>query len=133
MKRTFEKDLQGQYLLDSMEELTMNGDAYVSSDQLYRLAKRSHKALTYDQFWADRAFLLKEGFLRLEGSRLYQKNIWEYENAAAKALAEILAHNDLGEPYLPEKLTVPDIQLTEEQREAVRLALSHRLSIILGA
>ena len=132
MKRTFEKDLQGQYLLDSMEELTMNGDAYVSSDQLYRLAKRSHKALTYDQFWADRAFLLKEGFLRLEGSRLYQKNIWEYENAAAKALAEILAHNDLGEPYLPEKLTVPDIQLTEEQREAVRLALSHRLSIILG-
>lgn len=68
----------------------------------------------------------------MEGTRLYQKNIWEYENAAAKALAEILAHNDLGKPYLPEKLTVLDIQLTEEQREAVKLALSHRLSIILG-
>ena len=38
----------------------------------------------------------------------------------------------MGEPYLPEKLTVLDIQLTEEQREAVKLALSHRLSIILG-
>lgn len=132
MKRTFEKDLQGQYLLDSIEALTMNGDAYVSSDQLYRFAKRSHKALTYDQFRADRAFLRKEGFLHLEGARLYQKNIWECENAAAKSLADILAHNDLGEPYLPEKLTVLDIQLTEEQREAVKLALSHRLSIILG-
>lgn len=132
MKRTFEKDLQGQYLLDSIEALTMNGDAYVSSDQLYRIAKRSHKALTYDQFRADRAFLLKEGFLYLEGSRLYQKNIWECENAAAKSLADILAHNDLVEPYLPEKLTVLDIQLTEEQREAVKLALSHRLSVILG-
>mgnify|MGYP007025217619 CR=1 FL=1 len=32
VKRTFEKDPQGQYLLDGMEELTMNGDAYVSSD-----------------------------------------------------------------------------------------------------
>lgn len=132
MKRTYEKDLRGQYLLNAMEELTMNGDAYVSSDQLYRFSRRNHKALTYDQFRSDRAFLLGEGFLRLEGSRLYQKNIWEYENAAAKALAEILAHNDLGEPYLPETLTVLDITLTGEQREAVKLALSHRLSIILG-
>ena len=132
MKRTYEKDLRGQYLLNAMEEMTMNGDAYVSSDQLYRFSKRNHKALTYDQFRADRAFLLKEGLLRLEGSRLYRKDIWEYENAAAKALAEILAHNDLGEPYLPEKLTVLNLTLTEEQREAVRLALSHRLSIILG-
>lgn len=48
MKRTYEKDLRGQYLLNAMEELTMNGDAYVSSDQLYRFARRSHKALTYD-------------------------------------------------------------------------------------
>ena len=132
MKRTYEKDLRGQYLLNAMEEMTMNGDAYVSSDQLYRFAKRSHKAMTYDQFRSDRAFLLKEGRLHLEGARLYQKNIWEYENAAAKALAEILAHNDLDEVFLPEKLTVLDIQLTEEQREAIKLALSHRLSIILG-
>ena len=73
MKRTFEKDLQGQYLLDSMEEMTMNGDAYVSSDQLYRFAKRSHKSLTYDQFRMDRAFLLKEGHLHLEGARIYHK------------------------------------------------------------
>ena len=132
VKKTYEKDLRGQYLLNAMEEMTMNGDAYVSSDQLYRFAKRSHKAMTYDQFRSDRAFLLKEGFLRLEGTRLYQTNIWEYENAAAKALAEILAHNDLDEVFLPEKLTVLDIQLTEEQREAVQLALSHRLFIILG-
>lgn len=132
MKRTYEKDLRGQYLLNAMEEMTMNGDAYVSGDQLYRFAKRSHKALTYDQFRSDRAFLLKGGFLHLEGTRLYQKNIWEYENAAAKTLAEILAHNDLGEVFLPETLTVLDIQLTEEQREAVKLALSHRLSVILG-
>lgn len=132
MKRRFEQDMRGQYLLDSMEALAMNGDAYVSGDQLYRFAKRSHKALTYDQFRSDRAFLLKEGFLHLEGTRLYQKNIWEYENAAAKALAEILAHNDLGEVFLPETLTILDITLTEEQREAVRLALSHRLSVIPG-
>ena len=132
MKRTYEKDLRGQYLLDDLEALTMNGDAYVSSDQLYRFSKRSHKALTYDQFRADRAFLLKEGRLHLEGTRLYQKNVWEYEAAAAKTLAEILTHNELGEPCLPEKLTVQDITLTEEQREAVKLALSHRLSVILG-
>ena len=132
MKRTFEKDLQGQYLLDSMEALTMNGDAYVSSDQLYRFARRNHKALTYDQFREDRAFLLREGRLHLEGTRLYQEYIWECENTAAKALAEILVHNDLGEVSLPEKLTILDIQLTEEQCEAVKLALSHRLSVILG-
>lgn len=126
-RRTYEKDLQGQYLLDDMETLTMNGDAYVSSDQLYRFSRRNHKALTYDQFRSNRAFLLREGHLHLEGTRLYQKYIWECENTAAKALA----HNDLGEPHLPEKLIVQGI-LTGEQREAVKLALSHRLSIILG-
>ena len=29
VKRTYEKDLRGQYLLDDLEALTMNGDAYV--------------------------------------------------------------------------------------------------------
>lgn len=43
MKRTYEKDLRGQYLLDDLEALTMNGDAYVSSDQLYRFSKRATK------------------------------------------------------------------------------------------
>lgn len=76
VKRTYEKDLQGQYLLDSMEALTMSGDAYVSSDQLYRFAKRSHKALTYDRFRSDRAFLLREGHLHLEGTRLYIKDVF---------------------------------------------------------
>ena len=46
VKRTYGKDLRGQYLLNAMEEMTMNGDAYVTSDQLYRFAKRRHKALT---------------------------------------------------------------------------------------
>lgn len=71
MKRAYEKDLRGQYLLDDMDALTMNGNAYVSSDQLYRFSRRNYKTLTYDQFRSDRAFLLKEGFLHLEGARLY--------------------------------------------------------------
>ena len=73
MKRTYEKDLQGQYLLDSMETLTMNGDAYVSGDQLYRFSKRNHKALTYDQFRADRAFCSKRGSCAWKGVDFTEK------------------------------------------------------------
>lgn len=131
MKQT-KPELQGQYILDAIIEQNMGGDAYVPWDQLFWLCRRQNKNLSRQKFLYDRAVLLSNDLLRLEGSRLYLSRTCEYENAAAEILASILNANELVAPPLPEKLTVGGILLDNQQREAVQMALGHRLSIIMG-
>ena len=72
------------------------------------------------------------GFIHPEGSRLYAVRTWRYENSAAQSLSAILRNPTLYPAILPEKLAVNRLALCQEQRAAVGLALSNRLSMILG-
>ena len=38
-------DKQGQYILDAMESISKNGDAYCSDETLYRCCRRMNKSL----------------------------------------------------------------------------------------
>lgn len=126
-------ELRGCYMLESLEAITLNGDAYTDESALYRACREQRSKLTPDVFAADKRFLLGEGFLHREGTRLYLSKTWRYEESAAKALAEILYNNSLPlKISLPEQLTVGDRVLTAEQRSAVEIRLNHRLSLILG-
>jgi len=132
-KRTITlKELRGRYMLDGLKEITLNGDAYVSIEQLYTACKRQRKSLSWDAFSSDKAYLLREGYLHQEGRRLYLTKTWRYETAASEALADILRANQLEAPALPETLEAAGLIMSAEQKEAVRMALSHRLSIVLG-
>lgn len=92
------KELRGQYMLDALNCITRCGDAYVSTEQLYKACQRHKKALCWDSFKVDKAFLLREGYLRQEGQRLYSARTWRYESASAEELANILSHNYLKDP-----------------------------------
>lgn len=131
-KLTSPKETRGQYLKHSMEEMALGGDAYTFADSLYHFCVGKRKQLSMETFHADKGYLLRKGILHQEGQRLYLTKTWRYETAAAEALASILRANQLEAPALPETLEVGGLTLNAEQKEAVRMALSHRLSIILG-
>jgi ATP-dependent exoDNAse (exonuclease V) alpha subunit len=126
------EELRGRYMLDVLNEITLNGDAYVSSEQLYTACKRQRKALSWDAFSSDKAYLLREAYLHQEGRRLYLTKTWRYEMAAAEAIADILRANRLEGPDLPETVEAAGLIMSAEQKEAVSMALSHRLTLILG-
>ena len=128
----YSKDKRGIYILRAMEDISLNGDAYTTIEALFRVCQRNDRRLSYSAFREDLAFLLHKGLLHLEGQRLYTTYNWRCEQSAAASLADILRKPSLDKPELPDTLLVNGVQLTGEQHDAVSLALSSRLSLILG-
>lgn len=127
------KGIPGGYILFALDKHCMNGDAYVMDQEVYRIVKRSNDEISFDEFRKDFAFLMREGLIAREGRRVYLKDTLRYEQSAAGHLALMLRHNDLCCPTLPETIkTMGGIPLCKEQCDALRLVLSHRLTIVLG-
>ena len=123
---------QAQYILAAMDDIGKNGDAYCTDDYLFRASKAVRPSLTGPQYHTDKTLLLQAEFLHREGYHLYTQRTWDYEITAAKRLADILKDPALPVLVIPKELRVGDILLSEQQREAVELALNSRLSVILG-
>ena len=128
----YSKDKRGIYILRAMEDISLNGDAYTTIEALFRVCQHNDRRLSYSAFREDLAFLLHKGLLHLEGQRLYTTYNWRCEQSAVISLANILRAPSLDKPELPDTLLVNGVQLAGEQRSAVELALSSRLSLILG-
>lgn len=126
------KEIPGEYIRIALEEHCLSGDAYVMVEDLYTLCKERDRTLPYDSFHADFKAQLRAEKLHQEGRRIYTTRTWRYEESAAGHLSEILSNLALPSPPLPDILTVGDITLCDEQRDAVITALSSRLSLILG-
>lgn len=124
---------QGHYIKEVLEDMEQNGDAYCEDvDEFYHLCLREKPRLSRAQFKLDLRFLLKRGDLHREGRRLYSSNTWETECSVAQWLAAVLEDCTVTGKPLPEPLTCGGIPLNQQQREAVELALCHRISVILG-
>ena len=115
-----------------MDDIGKNGDAYCTDEHLFRASKAVRPNLTGPQYHTDKTLLLQAEFLHREGYHLYAQRTWAYEVTAAKRLADILKDPTLPVLAIPKELHVGDILLSEQQREAVELALNSRLSVILG-
>ncbi len=122
-----------RFLLQLLEDYCLSGDAYVTREILWSLCKRKSPRMTPVAFSHILSELLQLDYLHLEGRRLYLTRIWRYENATAQALAKILACN-IGSilPHIPYSLSLGDITLTNQQRDAIAMASKHKLSCILG-
>lgn len=122
----------GKYILTAMDTIGKNGDAYCTDEQLFRASKAVRPSLTGQQYRSDKALLLQADFLHQEGYHLYAQRTWEYEVTAVEQLADILTDSALPATEIPKELRAGDILLSEQQREAIDLALNSRLSVILG-
>lgn len=133
LNKVQEKELRrGVYILLALEQYCLNGDAYVWKDEVYSICKKENPKLSFAEFSEDYAYLLRENLLCLEGRRVYLRDTLRYENSAAENLSKIIKTNTLKSPNVPDVVVVGTTPLCNEQLEAVRMALSHRLSIVLG-
>lgn len=122
----------GNYIRYALENYCLSGDAFIMVEDLYPLCKESYRTLKYSTFCEDLRAQLNANFLYREGRRIYVRKTWRYEESAASNLSTILRLPPLPTVTLPSTLKVGDITLCDEQRGAVELALSNRLSLILG-
>lgn len=121
---------RSRYVSNTLQDYSLNGDAYVSEDRLFQLCRQGRKSLSLSEFQADLAEQLQLKKLARDGSRIYVYRTLRYENFAAGRLGHLLEMSELRQVQLPpvEQLT----PLCQEQKEAVELALSNRISLIMG-
>lgn len=123
---------RGTYILQAVGRYTLNGDAYIMCDEIFHICCEEKRGVPYAAFQADLTELFRMGKLRREGTRIYRARTLRYEDSAARKLAAILRDNKVTCPNIPEEMTVGDLILLPEQRNAVKQALSCRISVILG-
>ena len=126
------KTVRGIYLVHALEGASLSGHTYVTEDELFGMCRHSYCRISRNTFRNDLAEQIRLGNIQWEGRRLYLTRLLRYENAVAFKLSRLLTANSLSAPVLPETIEVGSITLNPEQREAVQMALGHRLSIILG-
>lgn len=119
------------YILRALEEIEKNEDAYAEDETLYQACKVA-QGMTFAAYKADVTALLRAGALRREGERLYRARTCEYENYAAKRLAELLNQPQFEIPVMAAPLRCGAATLNELQRGAVRMALQNRISVVCG-
>lgn len=124
--------IRGQQIFDALCNHCKGGNAYVDPYYLYTLCRLDRPDLDYDAYTADLADLFAQKLLVAEDRRIYLADNYRYENSAAKLLADTLRLPPLASAEVPLPIWVGDKVLCGEQRDAVRLALSHRISMILG-
>ena len=131
MKSTMNKQTAPS-LTAVLEKHCMNGDAYVTEEQLFDLYRAACGGLSYQAFKRELLESFSCGSVHREGRRIYLDKTFRYEQSAAQSLSRLMKRQPLPETILPEPLVVGGYMLSAEQCEAVQMALDHRLSIIIG-
>ena len=124
---------RGAYILTELEDALKNGDAFFASEaDAIRICQRKYKNVSLSKLKADFDYLLENGDLVFEGSRLYLHKVQRYEDFVASELASILPHNVVPTHPMVDMDVSAGVRLNELQKEAIQMARSHHLSMILG-
>ena len=135
MRRYFnyEHKARGAYILTALEKYLRNGDAYFASEaDAFRICQRKYQNVSLIKLKADFDYLLENGDLVFEGSRLYLYKVQRYEDFVASELTSILPHNVVPTHPMVDMDVSAGVRLNELQKEAIQMARSHHLSLILG-
>lgn len=120
---------RGDYMLNAMKKIHLSGDSFTDMATLFYHCKGySNNAILQE----DLMYLCTNGSLVLDSGKVSSGYIASCELKAAKYLAEILQNNLIESPAPLTSVKVDGIELCAEQRRAISISLSHRLSLILG-
>ena len=124
-----ENNSRGAYMLKAINSIHLSGDSYTDIQTLFNhCCGLSEKA----DFKEDLIYLSTQGSLTIDGGKVSSTHIATRENSAANNLANIMRDNMICRPLPLTSIAVNGIQLSAEQRRAISVCLSHRLSMILG-
>ena len=115
---------RGAYILTELEDALKNGDAFFASEaDAIRICQRKYKNVSLSKLKADFDYLLENGDLVFEGSRLYLHKVQRYEDFVASELASILPHNVVPTHPMVDLDVSAGVRLNELQKEAIQMAL----------
>ena len=120
---------RGDYMLRAMNSIHLSGDSFTDVQTLFNNCIGLSEESAFSE---DLMYLCAQGSLTLENGKVSSSYIASCENTAAQHLAAILQDNMICRPIPLTSIMVNGIQLSVEQRRAISIALSHRLSLILG-
>jgi len=120
------------YIPAVLSRYCLNGDAFVYAADVYHVCCGDKPTISYNDFCVDLAEQVRLGGVIRDGNRIYLSRTFRYEIAAAGYLSRMLQNNETYCPPVPNPLLIGDLYMTKAQRNAVIMALSHRLSLILG-
>lgn len=120
---------QGEYMLKAMKKIHLSGDSYTDIQTLFN---NCIGCSDNSSFQKDLMHLCSKGILVMDCGKVNSAYIASCEQTAAKHLADILDNNVIERPVPITSATVNGIELCAEQRRAISISLSHRLSLILG-
>lgn len=123
---------KGSYLLDSLQKLTNNGDAYIAASELFARCKSENPMLREFKYKEDLEYLLSQRMLSKSGNDIYLSEILACELTTARAIAMMLERNQVQNMIPQEDIESCCIGLTSEQTLAVMNALTHKISLITG-
>ena len=131
--KTKKELMRGDKILKTMQDMEKNGNAWHTKRDIRDACMRARAYYRPDEFEDDLNHLVQGKSLHQEGDRYYRMEIWECEYTVANRIAEIISEkHPRNLTYLIEGLVVKGMVLNEKQREAIRLALSNKVSLILG-
>ena len=119
-------------MLDVINDCFVTGDSFVPVSELYDrwniVSGYLPEALFREEIW-----LLQESrSIIIEDQRVYLPDVWQQEEFVADQISARLLAPILPKTRLPNNLMVGERTLTNDQRNAVEMALNNRLSLILG-
>ena len=134
MERTESKEKpRGQYIVDAVVDISKGGNSHHTVDEIRKGCASLSNYTNHLVFKADLDYLVQEGILHQEGERIYLQETWQYEVYCAQYLAGLRwPQTPKVRCLLPGPIHVNGITLTDEQCDAVDLALSNRMSLIMG-
>jgi len=126
-------ELRRAQIVTALSDHCKNGDSYLTKKELYTLCLSNDPALEEAVFLSDLEALCRSGFLHAEGECISSMLVWRSENTVADCLSRLLRLPPPPPITVPDQITLENgVTLTDEQRNAVALALSNRICLILG-
>lgn len=119
-------------IAEIMEGHTQSGDAYTNENRLYKICKNKHRDLTNVEFREKLNKYVLEEKIYQDGNKYYLPRIWNYENYVAEKLKEQVYGSWDSSRHLPVIQDGLYNVLSQEQRNAVNLAMRSKISVITG-
>ena len=120
--------MEKNYILSVITEYCLCGDSYIDIGKLFKLCRKKFDELTHEDFGKELIRESEAELIYIDGVRVYSYLIWRYECNTAQKLSIRLANN-----CFPNNCTIKEFTfLSNDQKKALFIALSNRISMILG-
>ena len=123
---------RGNLIIQKLEDSSINGDTYIDKRSLFLKCYGAESRRNLEEFQLILDYLIRQNRIFLNGNKCYLIKNWRLENSVAEKLRDYTINNEYRISKKTYKRISSSLNICDEQIEAINMALTHRLSIVLG-